>query len=1286
MSISVISGCVDDVLGRVRKFLMDGVMREAGYFFKYKTNVTELENNLEKLEDVLSRVQYRVEEDRRNAKDVYKIVSKWLKDAGEKKNESKAFLEEGIQKRAQGVCFKLPFPNLYYRFKLGREATKKSAAVSKLITDGEPFTKSDHEVAHLPPPVEESASISAADHKNQSFESREKVLKDIVAALKDDTVARVGIYGMPGVGKTRMMEQVRSQLVGERCFEEVALAVVSATLDVKSIQRQLANDLGLDDLARKEDERARARLLNRRLNNGRKVLLILDDVWSKLPLADMGIDFGDVKSCKILMTSREKIVCDENNCRPFKIELLKEDEAWCLFKLHAGDCIEKQDIRPSAEKVLKECGKLPLVIRAIGEALKDGEMFDWEDALVQFKNSSPQKIANVDEQVYKTLELSFNLLKSLETKECLLLCSMFGEDAEIPIDDLTRLAKAMGYLPAMDSLWKARNRVLTLVKIPKSSGLLLEGRHEDTVRMHDAIRDVAVSIAPKVLNYGIRYEDTVKSGISKWPMVDETWQRYGAIRLRCDGSLELPRNLECPQLQTFSLENIELSLIQVPNTFFGGLEKLNVLEMSGVSISSALLSLPNPTNLRMLRLERCKLEDITILEGLRKLEVLILKDDTIRELPLEFRELKNLRVLDLEGCPLRVIEEGVLSSLSYLEELYVPCSYKWDAKVTTNDIASTSILAELNALTRVTTLHANIPNIMTFPNYEFCKKLVRYNITVESEVPHFSTRTTRTISIFAKTNVDLKGAIKVLVERAEVLAFDTSHGLERVFYESNGGGFVDLKQLFVTNCIRTEYLLNYRQVSSGSFGKLHYLSVSSSGFKYLFNVSVARGLQQLRHLEIEDCNAMEAIVRNECNVDEEEIMDPVIFHKLEYVSLSFLGSLTSFYSERSETRENLNSGPAQSLFNEKVALPALGELYLQKLEALTIRDCAAVTSEVGYPTSKEPFQAEVTPQLPKLRKLVLQRLPNLKQTALNSNELDESIYPKLTELSILNCDRLRNVFSSSMARNLEHLTELKIRDSEEIQEVIAIAGQGQEEIIDEIIFPRLTYLELINMPKLNNFWTRGCQEQQEEIKVESDLHQPQPLFGKKLQNLEELIIQDCAAVTSEVVTPQLAKLRGLVLQGLPNLKQTALNLNEFHGNVYAKLEKLHILGCGSLRCVFSPAVARNLKHLKTLEIRDSEEIVEVIGTTGQGQEETIDEIIFPQLTCLELQNMPKLSNFWNCGCQEHHEEIKVESDLRQPQPFFSKKGPAVDGNYCDEHYGDPEFQKYGIFDFGDDPI
>ncbi|KAK3030504.1 hypothetical protein RJ639_038810 [Escallonia herrerae] len=1175
---------IGDILGRVTNCGVDVAVREAGYLFKYRTNVTVLKENLEKLKGVLSRVEDRVEECRRNARNVYEHVSKWLDDAKKMKEDLELFLGEEMQKRAQGVCFNLPFPNLYYRFKLGREAKKKSDAVSELIKNGESL---ETRIAPLPPLVEET------DHKYQIFESREKVLKDIVAALKDDTVARVGIYGMPGVGKTTMMEQVRSQLVGERCYEEVAFAVVSATLDVKSIQKRLGKDLGLTALDKEEDKLERARLLKRRLNNnGKKVLLILDDVWSKLPLADIGIDFGDAESFKILMTSRKERVCVDNNChRSFKIELLNEDEARCLFKQHAGDCIEKQEIRPLAEKVLKECGELPLVIRAIGEALKGGALFEWKNALEQFKNFSPLNIDNVDEQAYKTLELSFNLLKPKETKVCLLLCSTFQEDAEISMDELTRLAKAMGYLPDMDSFWKARNRVLTSVKGLKSSGLLLEGRYEDTVKMHDVIRDVAVSIAaPKELNYEI----LVKSGyITEWPLAEETCQRYGAIRLRCNRTLELPRIFECPKLQTFSLindGNLIGDQIEVPNTFFGGLEKLKALEMRGVSISTALLSLPNPTNLRMLRLRVYKLElDMTTLKGLGKLEVLILGGVT--QVPLELGELRNLRVLDLSGCDgLRVIQPGVLSSLSYLEELYLPRPY----------IASTSILDELLSLTRVTTLEIHLPDLMTFPDYEFCEKLDRYGVLVGDDGIYCGGGSATAIGIHSETYVDLKGGIKVLVERAEsVRLTGIRHCLERVFYESNGGGFVDLEELSVR-----------------SFSKLEVLEVSSCGFKYLFSVSVARGLNQLQHLEIKKCDAMEAIVGNECNGDEGEIMDPVIFHKLKSVCLVYMESLTSFYSERRKTRENLNSNPAQSLFNEKVAFPALENLCIWKLESLRCiwEDEYHIENSFSQLSSLEVQQCtrleNVVPstmlkQLAKLRELVLRGLPNLKQSALNSNEFHGNVYAKLEELHILGCSSLRNVFSPFVAKNLNHLKTLQIGDSEETVEIITTAGQGQEETTDDIIFPQLTSLELRNMPKLSSFWNFGCQEQHEEINVELDLCQPQPVFGKKFL------------------------------------------WNDGSHGFLGLLEVLVIDGCSILKSMFSCSMARCFQQLRVFVIRLCPAMEEVIYDDEGGKGGTGDQIVFPRLKFLKLETLPKFTGFCSANYDLNMPSLKAVGLVRR---------------------------------------
>ncbi|KAK3019107.1 hypothetical protein RJ639_003789 [Escallonia herrerae] len=338
---------------------------------------------------------------------------------------------------------------------------------------------------------------------------------------------------MPGVGKTMMMEQVRRVMVEKKRFEEVAVAVVSATLDIKSIQRKLANDLGLSDLAKEDDESARAGLLRRRLKDRKKVLVILDDVWCKLPLADIGLDFGDSKGCKILITSRERGICEANKCTPFLIDILSNEEAWGLFRQHAGNYVEDADINPVAMEVFNECGHLPLIIRAVGEALKDGEQFEWKDERRQFKNFTPNKISKIDDQVYKTLELSFSYLKPEEAKSCLLLCSLFPEDAVISIDYLSVLTMTMGFLPNSDSIGDARNRVLSMVKTLKTSCLLLGCEDGDSVKLHDVIRDVDIYIALE----DIKYRFMVKSFVFAWPEMQEARR---AISLRI--FLSFPEN------------------------------------------------------------------------------------------------------------------------------------------------------------------------------------------------------------------------------------------------------------------------------------------------------------------------------------------------------------------------------------------------------------------------------------------------------------------------------------------------------------------------------------------------------------------------------------------------------------------------------------------------------------------------------------------------------------------------------------------------------------------------
>ena len=137
-----------------------------------------------------------------------------------------------------------------------------------------------------------------------------------------------------------MAKVVAKRAKDDKLFDEVVMAVVSQTLDLKNIQGQIAEMLGLQFA--EEYPLVRADRLKKRLMDSKSVIVILDDVWDALDLKAVGIPYGGQHNrCKILLTSRSEDACTQMKSQKiFKIEVLSEEEAWNLFREMAGNCIE----------------------------------------------------------------------------------------------------------------------------------------------------------------------------------------------------------------------------------------------------------------------------------------------------------------------------------------------------------------------------------------------------------------------------------------------------------------------------------------------------------------------------------------------------------------------------------------------------------------------------------------------------------------------------------------------------------------------------------------------------------------------------------------------------------------------------------------------------------------------------------------------------------------------------------------------------------------------------------
>lgn len=105
-----------------------------------------------------------------------------------------------------------------------------------------------------------------------AFTSTRFSMNSIMESLNKSEVYIIGVYGMAGVGKTTIMNQVARKAKESKTFDDVVMVIVSQNQDLKKIQREIAEGLGL--LLYKETIKIRARRIFARLTQEKKILII----------------------------------------------------------------------------------------------------------------------------------------------------------------------------------------------------------------------------------------------------------------------------------------------------------------------------------------------------------------------------------------------------------------------------------------------------------------------------------------------------------------------------------------------------------------------------------------------------------------------------------------------------------------------------------------------------------------------------------------------------------------------------------------------------------------------------------------------------------------------------------------------------------------------------------------------------------------------------------------------------------------------------------------------------
>ncbi|XVE50359.1 hypothetical protein DITRI_Ditri01bG0156100 [Diplodiscus trichospermus] len=413
-----------------------------------------------------------------------------------------------------------------------------------------------------------------------------------------EEISKIAVCGPGGVGKTIILMHIYNELLTAKKFYKVIWVTMSKDFDVVKLQNDIACALSAN-VPKEWDKVRRAGQLSNLLKEAKRYVLILDDVWEKISLNEVGIPEPTTSNgCILAKTSRKMEVCKSMGFKVIKVEPLTEEEALTLLSNKVGPAIlHIPTLESTLKLVAKECAGLPLTIVVVAGSLRE------EDDL----------------------------------------CVLYPEDFQIPKEELIEYWIDEGMFDEMETKEAMKNKGHAVLKRLEDNCLLENaGIDRDCVKMHDAVRDMALSITSTNPRY------MVKAGMQLEQLPEEEKWAMDAVKISLmENSIrELLLPVKCERLTTLLLGRNPV--IRISESFFINMPCLRVLDLSHTRIEC----LPNSTsdleNLTALLLQECYyLRYLPSLAKLRRLKKLDLCSTMLKETPQGLEMLVNLKYHDL---------------------------------------------------------------------------------------------------------------------------------------------------------------------------------------------------------------------------------------------------------------------------------------------------------------------------------------------------------------------------------------------------------------------------------------------------------------------------------------------------------------------------------------------------------------------------------------------------------------------------------------------------------------
>ncbi|XP_031282898.1 disease resistance protein RGA2-like [Pistacia vera] len=347
----------------------------------------------------------------------------------------------------------------------------------------------------------ETHSFVHADKVFWRDEDKNNVIRLLLDSDGRENVLVISIFGLGGLGKTTLAQLVYNDQNIINHFKLRMWVCVCEDFNLKIIMEKIIKSATRKEIEKLEIDQLQECL--RKEINGKKYLLVLDDIWNENPgmwdkLKNLLVN--GARGSKILVTTRSEQIAkitSKFSSYVYPLRDLDENKSWSLFLQIAFEHgIEPKDSKlvTFAREIVAKCGGVPLVIITIGHLLYGNNNRDhW----LHFRDNKMMSIIKNESDILPILKLSYDHLP-LHLKQCFIYCALFPKGYKIEKQKLIYLWMAQGFLQAsnenqyledvghntVDSSWKFQTvlhgvtHVRTLLLFESNAFLELDGDFE----------------------------------------------------------------------------------------------------------------------------------------------------------------------------------------------------------------------------------------------------------------------------------------------------------------------------------------------------------------------------------------------------------------------------------------------------------------------------------------------------------------------------------------------------------------------------------------------------------------------------------------------------------------------------------------------------------------------------------------------------------------------------------------------------------------------------------------